>query len=197
MTTPTAAELDEAVALLRRGGVLLYPTETVYGFGCDASDDRACARVRRLKGWEAGRPLIALVDDLAQAATVAELGDVARELAEAHWPGPLTLVLPRRGGGTVALRASPHPVARALVRGLGRPLTSTSANRTGEPPPRRAGDARWHGARGPDLVLDAGATGGTVGSTIVDCCGPAPRLVRRGELAVEALAVPLGGDRDG
>jgi len=197
VTTLTAAELHRAVASLRRGGVVLYPTETVYGFGCDVRDGAACARVRALKGVPADRPLIALVRDLAQAAGMVHLTPDAERLARAHWPGALTLVLPGREGGTVALRASSHPVPQALIDGLGGAITSTSANRAGEPPPRRAADASWVGEAGPDVSLDAGPTSGAVGSTIVDCCGPRPRLLRRGDLPVDALVVAVEVGEDG
>ncbi len=186
MTTPGADELRRAAAVLRRGGVLLYPTETVYGFGCDAANPAACELIGRLKGWAGARPMLVLVEDVAQAETVARWAPAARALAERYWPGPLTLVLSDRAGeGTVGIRLSPHPVARALVRDLGRPLTSTSANRTGEPPPRTLADASWHGSRGPELALDGGPCPGRLGSTVVDCTGSRPRVIRRGDLEVE------------
>ena len=118
-------------------------------------------------------------------------------LAQAHWPGALTLILPSHSGGTLALRASPHPVPAALIAGLGRPITSSSANRTGDPPPRHLGDAGWFGPQGPDAAVDGGPTAGRVGSTIVDCCGPAPRLVRRGDLAPDELACAVEERADG
>jgi L-threonylcarbamoyladenylate synthase len=173
--------------VLTRGGVLLYPTETVYGFGCDPAAEAACARIGELKGWPAVRPMILLAANLEQAATVVELTPIARELADRFWPGPLTLVLPCRAGGTQAVRVSPHPTVQALVEAFGGPITSTSANRTAAPPPTTAETASWHGERGPDMVIDGGACAGTVGSTVVDCCGPVARILRRGDLPLEQL----------
>ncbi len=177
--------------------MLLFPTETVYGFGCDAADAAACARIRRLKGWAGPRPMILLVDGLEGAARVVRWTPGGRRLAQALWPGALTLLLPGRGGeATVAVRQSPHPVARALVASLGRAVTSTSANRTGEPPPRHIGQASWHGATGPDLILDDGETGGVHGSTVVDCSGARPRVVRRGDLDIDRLRAVMEVDLD-
>ncbi len=165
---------------------MLYPTETVYGFGCDAGDPAACERIARLKGWTAPRPMLVLVAGIEQASRIARWNDAARALAARHWPGALTLVLPALDGeGTVGVRQSPHPVAAALVEGLGRPLTSTSANRTGAPAPRALAEASWHGERGPDVSLDGGPSGGRLGSTVVDCTGDTPRILRRGDLEVE------------
>ncbi len=175
---------------------MLHPTETVYGFGCDGRSEPACRRVRELKGVAPDRPLIWLVRDLDQAREVAHLTPQAVHLAEAFWPGPLTLVV-RRGEGTQALRVSPHPVVGELLARLGRPLTSTSANRTGEPPPTTAARASWHGDRGPDVLLDAGPCAGAVGSSIVDCTGTRPKLLRAGDLDVARLLEVEEIDTDG
>ncbi len=197
MTTPIPRELlQRSVETLRRGGVVLHPTETVYGFGCDALDAEACGRVRRLKGYTGDRPLIWLVSGLAQAEHHARVEGAARDLALRHWPGPLTLIVPALQGGTVGVRHSPHPVVNRLIEGLGNPMTSTSANRRGAVPPVTADAASWWGD-GPDVTLDAGPCPGPGGSTIVDCSGAEPVLVRRGELDPAALAVPIrGGDHD-
>jgi len=176
-----------ALEVLARGGVLLHPTETVYGFGCDAASEEACDRIRRLKGWPAGRPLLSLVRDRAGAEQLAVVTPAAAALIERFWPGPLTLVLRGREGETVAVRQSPHPLAAALVEGLGRPLASSSANRTGEPPPLRASQASWLGATGPDLVLDGGPCRGALGSTIVRCTGDGAELLREGDLPLDAV----------
>jgi len=185
------------VAVLRRGGVVLHPTETVYGFGCDATSAEACERIWRLKGWPTSRPMIWLVRDAAHAAELATVTVDAAALFERFWPGPLSVVLQMASGDTVGFRQTSHPVAQALVERLGRPLTSTSANRTGEPPPVRAAEAGWHGSRGPDLALDAGPCEGAVGSTIVRCVGDGVELLRQGDLPFEALAQVVEVRRDG
>ncbi len=196
VTTPSAADIARALRALREGGVVLHPTETVYGFGCDARSAVACDRIRRMKGVAPQRPLIWLVRDLEQACAEADLSPVARRLAAAFWPGPLTLVADR-GDDTVALRVSPHPTVAMLLADLDGPMTSTSANRTGESPPAAAADATWIGGAGPDVILDAGPCAGTVGSTIVDCTGARPRLLRAGDLDVARLREVEEIDTDG
>lgn len=192
----TANDIDRAVSTLARGGVVLHPTETVYGFGCEATCSEACDRIRRLKGWEASRPMIWLVRDAADVAGRAVITDEAAALIGRFWPGPLTIVMATPSGETLAFRSSPHPVARRLVEELGRPITSTSANPTGESPPRSVGEARWCGKRGPDLVLDDGPSEGTVGSTIVRCVGVGVELLREGDLPVSALTGVVEVERD-
>jgi len=142
--------------------------------------------VRELKGIPPDRALIWLVRDLDQANEIAKLSPAAGRLAEAFWPGALTLVV-EGGAGTQALRISPHPVVADLLSSLGGPLASTSANRTGEPAPTAVSRATWVGDHGPDAVLDSGPCAGALGSTIVDCTGIRPRLLRAGDLDVARL----------
>ncbi len=182
---------------LRSGGVVLFPTETVYGFGCDAADAEACARIRELKGWTTDRPMLVLAADRRQASELGCWTDEARAMADRFWPGPLTLILDGGESPSVAVRVSPHPIATSLVRSLGRPVTSTSANRTGEPPPRTMQEAGWFGGRGPDVLVDGGEVGGRLGSTIVDCRGDLPSLVRAGDLPPHELHAFLGLDGHG
>lgn len=196
MTTPNEADLHRARRILRAGGVVLHPTETVYGFGCDGRSEAACRRVRELKGSAPDRPLIWLVRDLEQANEVAKLSPTSIRLAEAFWPGPLTLVV-EGSTGTQALRVSPHPVVADLLSSLGGPMTSTSANRTGEPAPTTVSAATWFGASGPDAVLDVGPCDGAMGSTLVDCTGIRPRLLRAGDLDVARLLEVEEIDTDG
>ena len=193
----TASDIDRAVNTLAQGGVVLHPTETVYGFGCDATSSEACDRIRQLKGWETGRPLIWLVSGATHAAELAIVTDKAATLMDRFWPGPLTIVMATPTGSTVAFRHSPHPITRQLVEGIGRPITSTSANCTGEPPPRSVAEVSWRGSRGPDLVLDAGPCEGAVGSTIVRCVGDGVGLLREGDLPVAVLAGIVEVERDG
>lgn len=202
MTLPfrTEAEITAAVpvvgAHLGAGGLLAYPTETVYGLGSGPSVP-ALEALARLKGRAPDKPFLLLV---ASRAMAEEWGLVftasARTLSDAFWPGPLTLVLPGGEGrlpdqlrgreGGIAVRHTGHRGIARLVAALGYPLTSTSANRPGEPPapgPDRIADAfQDEIARGTLLVLDGGVLGNVPPSTLVDCTGPMPRLVREGAI---------------
>jgi L-threonylcarbamoyladenylate synthase len=136
-----ADEIAFAVSALRRGDIVAYPTETFYGLGVDALDELALARLRQLKGRD-DKTISVLVDGVEMLERLCLPPPRARELMRRHWPGALTLVLPAREGvppalvsdGCIAVRHSSHPTAQALVAGLGNPLTTTSANRAGEPP---------------------------------------------------------------
>lgn len=207
--------LDDAVAWLARGGLVAYPTETVWGLGADATRADAVARLRAWKGREADQPISLLVDD---AASLADLGirltPLGRRLVAAFWPGPLTLVVPcahgfapgvARSDGAVGVRCSPHPLAAALARrlhevGVG-PVTATSLNRHGEPPARNEAEARaLCGSAGdpgaPTLVAAGGPdAGGSATSTVVDLTGATPRVLRQGALGAEALEPWLGPER--
>lgn len=136
-------EIRNAVKILKNGGVIVFPTETSYAIGCDATNARAVRRVFAIKGRGAGKGTPLLVDSLQTAERWGVFSSTAKKLAKKYWPGPLTMVVPVRGrkiaksvlqDGTVALRVSSNPVARALARGLGRPLVATSANLSGRPP---------------------------------------------------------------
>jgi tRNA threonylcarbamoyl adenosine modification protein (Sua5/YciO/YrdC/YwlC family) len=195
---PRGVEVAGALDHLRAGGVLAYPTETVYGFGCRL-DGEALGRLRELKSREEG-PFLLLIEGMSGARDL-EWSAEARLLAEAVWPGPLTLVLPDPGKaypaavrgptGGVAVRDTPHPVARRLVQALGEPLTSTSANRRGEPPARSPGEVSRvlegldPGAR--VAVLHGGTLPPSPPSTIVDCTSHPPRVLREGALPVATL----------
>ncbi len=190
---PDGAALGEATAVLKHGGVVAFPTETFYGLGAAALDRRAVRRIFELKGRPETKPLLVLVDSIAMAGTVAEVGDRARALAVRHWPGALTLVLRARphvpeevtaGTGTIGLRVSPHPVAQGLVRALGGPVTAPSANPSGlEPPTTAAGVlARFEGAV--EMVLDGGPTPGGEPSTVLDLTVEPPRVLRQGVIRV-------------
>jgi L-threonylcarbamoyladenylate synthase len=186
---PDARPLARAAAVLRAGGVVAFPTETFYGLGAAAQDAGAVRRVFAVKGRDAGKPLLVLVDSIAMAERVAEVTPRARELMARHWPGALTLVLRAppglppeltAGTGTIGVRLSPHPVARGLVRTLGSPVTAPSANLAEAPPPTSAAAvlAVFDGTI--DLVLDGGATAGGPPSTVVDVTTDAPRVLRQG-----------------
>lgn len=194
---PAGPALAEAAAAIRAGRLVAFPTETFYGLGAHALEASAVARVFRVKGRPAGKPLLVLVDSLAMVTRVAaDIPPRARRLMARYWPGPLTLVLPARedvppaltgGGRTVGVRLSAHPVARALVATAGVPVTAPSANLHGAPSPRTADEVVAGLGDRIDLVLDGGRTPGGPPSTLVDVTRTPPVVIRPG-------AVVLDGD---
>ena len=207
-TTPAeaGAAIPDIVRHLRAGGLLAYPTETVYGLGSRplTPDVQALAA---LKGRAAGKPFLLLVSsrEMAEAQGLA-FTESARALARAFWPGPLTLVLPGGGGrlpdllrgpeGGIAVRWTSHPLIVALVAELGEPLTSTSANLPGSAPAPGAEavlrDFRDAVGAGQLLVLDGGVLGNRPPSTVVDCTGSAPRVIRQGAVSLAELRAGAG-----
>jgi L-threonylcarbamoyladenylate synthase len=199
------ALVERAADVLRAGGLVAFPTETVYGLGADATDADAVRRIFTVKGRPAGHPLIVHVADLAGLEAVGVVTPAARRLAQAFWPGPLTVLVRRRTGGpgavcaevtggrdTVAVRAPDHPIAQSLLRAAGRPLAAPSANRFGRVSPTRAEHVRADLGEAVDLVLDGGPCAVGVESTIVDCTVEPPEVLRVGGIAEGALAAVLG-----
>ena len=198
------ADIAAAAAALKAGGLVIMPTETVYGLAADAGDARAVAAVFAAKGRPSFNPLIAHVSDLAMARRIARFDTRAEWLAERFWPGPLTLVLPvsdtaavcdlaRAGLDTVAVRAPAHPVARALLEAFGRPLAAPSANRSGRPSPTTLADALEETGSAAAAALDGGPCAIGLESTVVALLD-APRLLRPGAITradIEAVAGPL------
>ena len=186
--------MRQAAQVLRAGGLVAFPTETFYGLGANGLDAAAARRVFAAKGRPASMPLLLLVDSRAMAAVVATaIPAHAAELMDRHWPGALSLVLPASpsvpgevtaGTGTVGVRVSAHPVARALVRALGEPVTAPSANPTGGSPPVTAEQVLAHFEGVIELVLDAGPTPGGAPSTVLDVTVNPPRLLRQGAVLV-------------
>lgn len=166
-------DVERAARLVREGQVVAYPTETVYGLGVDADSELALERLHALKGRDAAKGVSVLVSGVGELARcVPDLPTTARTLAETHWPGPLTLVVPTDGFESVrtergvGFRCSPHPTAAALLRAAGRPLVSTSCNRSGDEPCRTADEVE--SAFGPALCVAGGApAGGELPSTVV------------------------------
>jgi L-threonylcarbamoyladenylate synthase len=201
-----ADPFELALAELRAGGLVAYPTETVWGLGADARSAPALAALRRWKG-RGPAPLSVLVTDLAEARELGlEVPETARRLAAAYWPGPLTLVLPgpgrldpavARADGAVGLRCPAHPTAHALARACARagigPVTATSLNRSGEPPAAHRAEAErlCAGSGAPLLLWAPPDAGGSAPSSVVDCTGPRPRVLRAGALDPGALARAL------
>lgn len=199
---PSEGGLPRAVEILREGGRVAFPTETVYGLGADARDGTAVAGIYAAKGRPSFNPLIAHVADIATAQRYVEWSDLADRVAQAFWPGPLTLVLPLRpdagiseltsaGLGTLAVRVPAHPLAQALLRAFDGPLAAPSANPSGRISPTTA----EHVLSGLDGQIEAVLMGGAcevgVESTILGLT-PYPALLRPGGLPVEALEAMLG-----
>lgn len=193
-----------AAERLRAGGVVAFPTETVYGLGADARNEAAVARVFALKGRPADHPLIVHVAEAAQVQDwAAEVSVPAQRLLAQFWPGPLTLVLPARddvprsvtgGQDSVALRAPNHPVALALLRAFGGGLAAPSANRFGAVSPTEADHVRSSFGLGIDQILDGGPCRFGLESTIVSLLGARPRVLRPGALPLAELRRVLGAD---
>jgi L-threonylcarbamoyladenylate synthase len=198
-----AAALARAAEILDEGGLVAFPTETVYGLGADATSAWAVARIYDAKGRPSFNPLIAHVGDIDTARREADLPPSALRLAEAFWPGPLTLVAPaapqgsvcelaRAGLPSVALRIPDHPVARDLIAALGRPIAAPSANRSGHVSPVTAAHVAQDLDGRVDMILDGGRTTAGLESTIVSFCGPGPVLLRPGAIARERIEKILG-----
>jgi len=198
---PEPAKIEEAAARLNAGGLVAFPTETVYGLGADAANPAAVARIFAAKGRPASHPLIVHFSNFDAAREyAAEVPDSARRLAETFWPGPLTLVLPRAahvpdavtgGQATVALRAPAHTVARALLAAFGRGIAAPSANRYGRISPTRAADVREE-LGDAALVLDGGDCEVGLESTIVACLGGRVTLLRPGSVSRSQIADVVG-----
>jgi L-threonylcarbamoyladenylate synthase len=191
MTTFSPAQIAEAAAAICRGEIVAYPTETFYGLAVDALDPVALDRLFALKGRDGEKASALLVTDLAMFATLCtEVPARARELADAHWPGPLTLALPARADlpaaivyeGFVAARVSSHPLAEALVARVGRPITATSANPAGGDPARTAAEVRDHFGVESFHLLDGGQTHGGAPSTLVRLRGHSVEVLRKGAI---------------
>jgi len=198
--------LDQAVELLRQGRLVAFPTETVYGLGARADVPEAAAGIFHAKNRPSFDPLIVHVPDLEAATEWAVFDDRARRLADRFWPGPLTMVLPRRrldgvaripdlvtsGLDSVGIRVPAQPLALELLRRVGLPIAAPSANRFGYVSPTTAEHVRTGLGNRVDLVLDGGPCQVGVESTIVDLCSERPRLLRPGGLARELLETHMG-----
>jgi len=198
-----AAGIARAAEVLREGGLVAFPTETVYGLGADAASPKAVARIYSAKGRPSFNPLIAHVLDLDAARREASLCEPALRLAEKFWPGPLTLVAPvsprggicelaRAGLASVALRVPAHPVALALLRAFGGPIVAPSANISGHVSPVTAAHVAEDLGNRIDAILDGGRADAGLESTIVSFLGDQPIILRPGAIPREALEAVLG-----
>jgi L-threonylcarbamoyladenylate synthase len=200
--------IGEAAEILRRGGIVAFPTETVYGLGANALDREAVAKIYAIKQRPRTSPLIVHVDSVEMARGLAQdWPEAAETLARAYWPGPLTLVVNKNdrvpedltaGLGTVGLRMPAHPVALALITEAGLPLAAPSANRFTELSPVRAGQVEESLGEGVELILDGGVAEVGIESTVVSVAGPQALLLRPGRIGqgeIEALVGPIGQPR--
>jgi L-threonylcarbamoyladenylate synthase len=202
-TALVGGDVARAAALIRAGRLVAFPTETVYGLGGDATSDTATAAIFAAKGRPRFNPLIVHVADLDQARALVGMSPQARLLADRFWPGPLTLVLPRRpdcaasllcsaGLDSLAVRVPRHPLALALLKAAGRPIAAPSANRSGRISPTRPEHVIDELGGRIDMILDGGPCDVGVESTVVDLTGDQPKLLRPGGVAAEALEAILG-----
>jgi len=196
-------EIEKAAAILRRGGLVAFPTETVYGLGADATSDDAVAGIYAAKQRPSFNPLIAHVASLDEARQHGLFSETALILARQFWPGPLTLVVPaaprgkicslaRAGLDSVALRVPAHPLARALIEAAGLPLAAPSANRSGRVSPVTAEQVREDLGDRVDFILDGGPCPIGLESTIIDCLEDVPRLLRPGGISRQTIEDCLG-----
>lgn len=198
----TDAQLSEAAKILRNGGVVAIPTETVYGLAANALDETASGKIYAAKGRPSDNPLIAHISCMEELpALVSEIPEAGRKLAEKYWPGPLTMVFPKKDivpygttGGleTVAIRMPSHPIASRLIRLAGVPLAAPSANTSGRPSPTKAEHVIEDMDGRIDMIIDGGDVGIGLESTIVDVSGDVPTLLRPGAVTMEMLQETLG-----
>jgi L-threonylcarbamoyladenylate synthase len=195
--------LGDALAALVAGEAIVYPTETFYALGVDALSPKALDRLFAIKGREPGKPVALIAADVAMAFAVArEVPPVARVLAAAFWPGPLTLVMRARDGipdaligadGGIGVRVSPHPIATALAAELGRPLTATSANLAGAPPAVELGAARLELGDRVKVLVEGGRLAGGAPSTVLAVDRSGMRVLRPGAVSEWQLSEALKG----
>jgi L-threonylcarbamoyladenylate synthase len=189
--------IESATQILRKGGIVAFPTDTVYGLGGHAFLESAAARIFQAKRRPPHLPLPLLLADISDISLVAErVSPIAQFLAERFWPGGLTLVLPKAprvpasvsgGTSTIAVRVPGHPVPRALARGLGAPLIGTSANLSGQPSPVTAQQVEEQLGDSVDLIIDGGPCPGGVESTVLDLTGDEPMILREGAVSRHEL----------
>ena len=181
--------IARAATVLRKGGVVAFPTDTFYGLAADPRSDAPVSRIYEIKGRPPASAMPLIAASREQAGQAAIVDAISDRLAAAFWPGPLTLVVPALpglaapvlgGGTTVAIRVPAHEIARALAQELGFPITATSANRSGQPPAVTAAELGSAGLDDVDLLLDAGPCRGGLPSTMVEAQGDGVRLVRAG-----------------
>lgn len=193
--------MEEAVRLLRQGELVCYPTDTVYGIGAAAADDGAVRRMFAVKGRPLDKPVPLLIADAEGAAQLAEVTPVARRLMERFWPGALTIVMRKAEGlhslalagrEKVALRLPDQSLVREIIRALGGPITGTSANRVGEPPPVSAAEAARQMGGMVSLIVDGGTCRSRLESTVIDITEDPLKILREGAVRQGEIEETLG-----
>ncbi|MDI6796650.1 MAG: L-threonylcarbamoyladenylate synthase [Desulfatibacillaceae bacterium] len=202
--SPDEKDINRAAGIIASGGMAVIPTTGLYGLAADAYNPAAVERVFALKGREREKSLLVLAQNMEQViALVDDFGPMAQKLADAFWPGRLTLVLKAKknapatlvsANGSIGVRLTAHPVARALIKALGRPVTGTSANPSGLPAPWDVAQLAQGIKQGAEIILDAGALAGGPGSSVLDISGPIPRLLREGAVSRRAISQVLGAE---
>lgn len=192
-----ALQVRKSVEVLKRGGIIAYPTDTVYGLGCNAFDSRAVEKIYRAKQRPFNQPLPVLLADIAQISSlVSSVTGIARFLMECFWPGGLTLVLPKAasvpeivtaGSDKVAVRIPNHAVPITIIEQLGAPIIGTSANVSEKPSPVTAEGVKQQLGSQVDLIIDAGKCPGRRESTVVDITGGTPLILREGIIPAEEI----------
>lgn len=195
-------QIKLAVEVLKRGGLVAYPTDTVYGLGANPLNERAVSRIYEIKNRPRNLPLPLLLADKSDLLKVALIvPEIAWRLVEQFWPGGLTLVVKKNawvpdsitaGGDTVAVRIPDHPVTIALIRGLGNPIVGTSANLSGKPSPVTAEEVRTQLGNKVDLIVDGGRCPGGIESTVVDVSSASPAIIREGAVSREDITKVCG-----
>jgi L-threonylcarbamoyladenylate synthase len=195
--------VEDGIAALQAGELVVYPTETFYAIGADGFSSIALRRLFQVKKREPGRPVGMIAANTEMAFSVArEIPIDARRLADAFWPGPLTLVLPARddiapelvGADGVGVRVSPNPVARALSAGIGRPITATSANLSGDSPASTLKEARSGLGEKVKVYLEGGKLTASAPSTVVAISGNGWKMVRVGAISLSQIAIVMAAD---
>jgi len=194
---PEPEIIQHAATVIKRGGIIVFPTRCLYGLGADAFNAEAVDRVFKIKKRPSQKPILVLIDRRIQLERlVSHVSNAASRIMDHFWPGGVTLVfeagdtVPHQltaGSGKIGIRLAGHPVAAALVSSLGRPLTGTSANLSAKPGCRRVGDLEPQLAQQLDAILDAGLLKGGNGSTVVDVTGDIPRILREGEISEKEI----------
>jgi len=185
---PDARLIEQAAAMLREGGLVAFPTETVYGLGADAGNPKAIERLNQVKGRPPDKPYSIHLHDAAQIQEFVDaVPPMAQRLMDRFWPGPLTIVLAARRSGSVGFRLPKHPVARAFLAACGRAVVAPSANRSGFPPPTDGQEVREALGAQFDVLLDAGPTSLGRESTVVSVVGDRLAVLREGAIPAKML----------
>ena len=199
----STGDFNEILAFLRTGGVIGFPTDTAYGLGADPFHEAAVRHIFEIKGRPDSKPVLVLVDSIDLLSQVVIVPETARMLARQFWPGPLTLVLPAMpnvprfltaGTGTLGVRWPNSEFANRLVRAFGRPVTATSANKSGQKSATRSSEVIEQLGADLEMLIDGGVLPSAEGSTIVEMTGPTPRVLREGAMSRRVLAEALNGN---